>query len=172
MHLRITGLLVYFTFLLPSKYLLNKFPGICSVAGLTGAPLCAAYAGSKFAVRGLTQATGTVFPFDGFFFHSLRQNSPACDLGPYGITVNACAPGFIGGTKMGTKWSLSALMFLNSTLVDDLDNTITKTFGLPEGAWRGAAIDSIKMKRLGEPRHIAALVAYLASRDAGWTTGN
>jgi len=53
----------------------------CSVAGLTGAPLCATYSASKFAIRGLTQAG-------------------ACEFGKYGITVNAYAPGFIGETKM------------------------------------------------------------------------
>ncbi|KAF8805415.1 acetoin reductase family protein [Phlegmacium glaucopus] len=110
--------------------------GGASVAGLTGAPLCGAYAASKFAVRGLTQVT-------------------AAELGPFGITVNAYAPGFVGGTKM----------------VDTLDETVTNTFHIPEGAWRAAAIDSIKLKRLGETRNIAGIVSYLASVDADWTTG-
>lgn len=60
-----------------------RLVSVTSVAGLTGAPLCAAYAASKFAIRGLTQAT-------------------ASDLGPYNITVNSCAPGFIEGTPMRT----------------------------------------------------------------------
>ncbi|KAF8509861.1 acetoin reductase family protein [Hysterangium stoloniferum] len=110
--------------------------GGCSVAGLTGAPLCGAYAASKFAVRGLTQVT-------------------AAELGPLGITVNSYAPGFVGGTKM----------------VDTLDDTITNTFQIPQGAWRVAAVDSIKLKRMGETKNIAAIVSYLASPDADWTTG-
>ncbi|TFK55490.1 acetoin reductase family protein [Heliocybe sulcata] len=48
---------------------------------LIGAVLCGAYAASKFAIRGLTQAA-------------------AAEFGKYGITVNAYAPGFIGNTKM------------------------------------------------------------------------
>jgi hypothetical protein len=56
-------------------------------------------------------------------------------------------------------------------LVDTLDNTITNAFNLPEGVWRGAAVDSIRLKRLGETRNIAAIVTYLASPDADWTTG-
>ncbi|KZT18208.1 NAD(P)-binding protein [Neolentinus lepideus HHB14362 ss-1] len=53
----------------------------CSVAGLTGAPLCGAYAASKFAVRGFIQAA-------------------ASEFGKFGVTVNAYAPGFIGNTGM------------------------------------------------------------------------
>ncbi|KAF8514310.1 acetoin reductase family protein [Gautieria morchelliformis] len=106
------------------------------IIGLTGGPLCGGYAASKFAVRGLTQVT-------------------AFELGPTGITVNAYAPGFIGGTKM----------------VDTLEETVSSTFKIPEGAWRAQATDSIKMKKLGESRHVAGIVSYLASRDADWTTG-
>jgi NAD(P)-dependent dehydrogenase (short-subunit alcohol dehydrogenase family) len=36
----------------------GRLIGGCSVAGLTGAPLCSAYCASKFAVRGLTQTAG------------------------------------------------------------------------------------------------------------------
>jgi len=64
------------------------------VASLTGAPLCAAYAASKFAIRGLTQVA-------------------AADFGAHGITVNAYAPGFTEGTKMVSAFSDGATAVLN-----------------------------------------------------------
>ncbi|KLO13204.1 acetoin reductase family protein [Schizopora paradoxa] len=48
---------------------------------LIGAPLCAAYCASKFAVRGLTQVA-------------------AIEYARFGITANAYAPGFIEGTQL------------------------------------------------------------------------
>ncbi|KAF8588112.1 acetoin reductase family protein [Ramaria rubella] len=132
-HYRIIGLTLAYDRQQAAK---SHYAGGGSVAGLTGAPLCSGYAASKFAVRGLTQVA-------------------ANELGPSGITVNAYASGFVGGTAM---W-------------DKLENTVMNTFGLPEGAWRVQATESIKTKQLGEPRNIAAIVSYLASPDANWTTG-
>ncbi|KAF8132600.1 hypothetical protein EV363DRAFT_1329072 [Boletus edulis] len=54
----------------------GRIIGASSVLGRSALPLCAPYAASKFAIRGLTQ-------------------SAALELGKYKITVNAYAPGII-----------------------------------------------------------------------------
>ncbi len=67
----------------------------------------------------------------------------ARELGSRAVTVNAVAPGFI-------------------------DTDMTKE--LPE-AQRDALKDQIPLARLGEPAEIAAVVAFLASEQAGYITG-
>ena len=69
--------------------------------------------------------------------------SLARELGSRGITVNCVAPGFI-----------------------DTDMTA----GLPE-AQQKALLDQIPLGHLGRPADIAHAVAYLASRQAGYVTG-
>ncbi|KAJ6482585.1 NAD-binding protein [Mycena sanguinolenta] len=54
----------------------GRIIGASSIAGKQGMALHAAYSASKFAIRGLTQAT-------------------ACELGVHGITVNAYSPGAV-----------------------------------------------------------------------------
>ena len=68
----------------------------------------------------------------------------AAELGPRGITVNAVAPGF--------------------TESDMLD------MALPSEA-RGMMIGLTALGRLGRPEDIADVVAFLASDDARWITG-
>lgn len=65
------------------------------------------------------------------------------ELGPFGITVNAIAPGFIE-TAMTAK--------------------------LPENV-REAAKEGIAMRSFGSPDDVAKLVTFLASDDAGYITG-
>jgi len=69
--------------------------------------------------------------------------SLAREVGARGITVNAVAPGFI-------------------------DTDMTKA--LPE-AQREALQRDIPLNRLGQPEEIASAVAFLASPDAGYITG-
>ncbi len=69
--------------------------------------------------------------------------SLAAELGSRGITVNAVAPGFI-------------------------DTDMTRD--LPD-AQRDALLKSIPLTRLGKPKEIAAVVAFLASDAAGYITG-
>lgn len=69
--------------------------------------------------------------------------SLAREVGARGITVNAVAPGFI-------------------------DTDMTKA--LPE-AQREALQKEIPLNRLGQPEEIAAAVAFLASPEAGYITG-
>ena len=69
--------------------------------------------------------------------------SLAKELATRGVTVNAVAPGFI-----------------------DTDMTAV----LPETA-RTALLDTIPMKRLGTGADVAAAVAFFASEEAGYLTG-
>ena len=71
--------------------------------------------------------------------------SLATSLAPDGITVNVVAPGFVPDTE-----------FWSSRLTDELLQS---------------RIAQIPVGRPGTPEEIAAAVAYLASPDAGWTTG-
>lgn len=72
----------------------------------------------------------------------------AAELGPFGITVNSVAPGF---------------MPTSPDYVRQWDS-----YG-PEG--QKALVDSIAMRRLGRPDDIAHAVLFLASDYAEWITG-
>jgi len=71
------------------------------------------------------------------------SKSLAREVGPRGITVNVVAPGFI-------------------------DTDMTKD--LPE-AHKEKLLVNIPLSRLGQPEEIAAAVAFLASKEAGYITG-
>ena len=104
---------------------------ISSIQGVLPLTDSAVYAGSKGAVNLITQQT-------------------AVDLGPFGIRVNAIAPGYIDNAMMH--------------LYHDL---ISKT--------PGAAIDtarrSIVLGRLGRTEDIAGPALFFASDDSGYVTG-
>ncbi len=85
-----------------------------------------AYCASKGGIRMLTKAA-------------------ACDLGPYGITVNAVGPGH-------TRTGMTRHVVSNPELERD---------------W----ISRTPLGRLGEPEDIANAVAFLVSEDAGYITG-
>ena len=68
----------------------------------------------------------------------------ATELGPRQITVNAVAPGII------------ATELLNSMVSEE---------------WQKSLIDQTPLRRLGAPEDIADVVAFLASEDARWITG-
>jgi len=72
----------------------------------------------------------------------------AQELGPYGIAVNAIAPGFIRSNP-ATERQWAALGH--------------------EG--QAQLIESIHMRRLGTPDDIAGVAAFLASDQAGWISG-
>lgn len=71
------------------------------------------------------------------------------DVGPWGITVNAVCPGLVATSR--------AILDPSADL--DVDETL---------AQRGR---NIPVGRVGRPTDIAALVAYLASEEAGYVTG-
>jgi len=100
-----------------------------SVSGKRGRRNGVTYCGTKFAVRGMTQAA-------------------ALDLGKYGITVNAYAPGPIE-TSM-----------LEELLSDDPDKSKHVEF-----------LGNIPLGKAGQPNDVAGLVSYLASKDAAYVTG-
>jgi len=72
----------------------------------------------------------------------------ANELGPFGITVNAVAPGFLRTSPdYGRQW---------------------QSYG-PKG--QTAMVEGIAMRRLGKPEDIAYAVLFLASPYASWITG-
>src|SRR5216683_318193 len=105
---------------------------ISSVAGKQGGGIIgtAHYAASKAGVIGLCQAA-------------------ARELGPYGITSNAIAPGFIL-TGIATK-------ALDANQEVQLDRTISNT---------------APVRRSGVPEDVAAAALFLASEEASYVTGD
>ncbi|MCP3801187.1 SDR family oxidoreductase [Allokutzneria sp. A3M-2-11 16] len=91
-----------------------------------GGPGAAAYSAAKAGVAGFTRAL-------------------AKELAPSAITVNALAPGFIGGTEF--------------------HGTFT-----PEDSQR-AIVAGIPLKRAGTAHEVAAAALFLASPEAGYLTG-
>jgi 3-oxoacyl-[acyl-carrier protein] reductase len=74
----------------------------------------------------------------------------AIELGRFGITVNAVAPGFIETDMTRATATRMGLDF------DDLSRTVVA--GIPVG-------------RAGQPADVAAAVAFLAGDDAGFVSG-
>lgn len=94
------------------------------------------YSSSKWAVRGMTQ---------GF----------AMEMAPYGIRVNAYAPG-IHATKM---W-------------EQIDGSLGKLEGREQGeSLKKYSKDLIALGRTGESEDVAKLVSFLASDDSEYMTG-
>jgi acetoin reductase-like protein len=81
--------------------------------------------------------------------------SLAVELAPHGITVNAYCPGHVTSTPM---W-------------DEIDAAATARSGQPRGAAKRSAEAEPPLGRAGTPEEVAAAVAYLASDDAGFVTG-
>lgn len=71
----------------------------------------------------------------------------AQDLGPFGITVNAVAPGPTLVDRVARKWALRT--------EDD----------------RARILANIPLGRLAAPEEVAAVIAFLASDDAAYVTG-
>lgn len=102
----------------------GKIVNISSIIGLRGNIGQANYSAAKAGIIGLTK-------------------SAARELGRYGITVNAVAPGFID-TPMTRK--------LEKKFID-------------------RTVSQIPLARIGKPEEVASLVTYLISEEAGYITG-
>lgn len=98
---------------------------ISSISGVRAYPNRVAHATAKAALNKLTECL-------------------AIDLGPYGIRVNAIAPG-------STPYE--------QTNIADLDPNV----------WGDVA--SIPLRRPGRPKDMASAAIYLASDDSSWVTG-
>jgi 3-oxoacyl-[acyl-carrier protein] reductase len=74
----------------------------------------------------------------------------AIELGPYGVTVNAVAPGFIA---------------------TDMTAATAARLGVDFKDFQQRAAAQIPVRRVGQPADIANLIGYLAGEDAGFVSG-
>ncbi len=78
----------------------------------------------------------------------------AMDLAPYGVTVNAVCPGSI-----------------NTDMLQKVDAEICRNEGWPIGTHLRNKAQQIPMQRLGTADEVAGVVAFLASEDGAYVTG-
>lgn len=74
----------------------------------------------------------------------------ALELGPFGVNVNAIAPGFI---------------------VTDMTDATARRVGVEPEDYRKAAAERTPVRRVGAPEDIAAAAAFLCSDEASFITG-
>ena len=78
----------------------------------------------------------------------------AIEAAPYQVTVNCVAPGSV-----------------DTDMMDGTFGNTAARYGMEFGALKHAAIRTIPLGRQGRPADIAAAVAFFASNDAAWITG-
>lgn len=110
----------------------GRIVNISSISGTVGSTRTTAYAAAKAGLEGFTR-------------------SLALDVGPWGITANAVAPGAILTDRVYEAWQVGG--------VNDV------------GAERERRAALVPVGRLGMPEDIAEAVAYLASPGSGFLTG-
>ncbi|KAL1746127.1 hypothetical protein HDZ31DRAFT_34857 [Schizophyllum fasciatum] len=121
----------------------GRIIGASSIGGKQPLRGLTSYTASKFAVRGLTQCA-------------------ALDLGSHGITVNAYAPGAIPTTAVR-----SVLIYCVGLRLAAYVDGLREHTDLDFDKWRAAA----PLSRVGQSKDVAALVSFLASKEAGYITG-
>jgi 3-oxoacyl-[acyl-carrier protein] reductase len=108
----------------------GKIVNLSSVSAL-GNRGQANYAAAKMGIQGFTRTL-------------------AIELGPFGVNVNAIAPGFIA---------------------TDMTDATAARVGMSVEDFRAAAADRNPVKRVGFPEDIAAVAAFLCSDEASYVTG-
>ena len=102
-------------------------------------------------------ARGAAYSASKFAVIGLTQAS-ALDLAPYGITVNAVCPGTINSGRL-SYWERSS----------------AEEEGVPLDSFRAGILEgaskAIPLGRVAESEDVANLVAFLASEDASYITG-
>jgi 3-oxoacyl-[acyl-carrier protein] reductase len=109
---------------------LGKIVNLSSVSAL-GNRGQANYAAAKMGIQGFTRTL-------------------AIELGPYGVNVNAVAPGFIA---------------------TDMTDATAARVGMSVDDFRQAAADRNPVRRVGFPEDIASVAAFLCSDEASYVTG-
>lgn len=115
-------------YMVPRRYGRMVFLSSVSALGNRGQ---ANYAAAKAGLQGLTRTL-------------------AIELGPFGITVNAVAPGFIE-TRM--------------------TRATAERLGLSFEEFKAQAAQAIPLRRVGQPEEVAHAIAFLASDEASYISG-
>jgi 3-oxoacyl-[acyl-carrier protein] reductase len=74
----------------------------------------------------------------------------AIELGQFGITANAVAPGFID---------------------TDMTRATAQRMGISPEAFQAGASQHVALRRVGQPSEVASVIAFLASDDASYVSG-
>ncbi len=99
---------------------------------------------SALGKRGQANSSAAKMGLQGF------PRTLAIELGPYGVNVNAVAPGFIA---------------------TDMTDATAARIGMDVADFRQAAADRNPVRRVGTPADIAATAAFLCSDEASYITG-
>lgn len=113
----------------------GRIINVGSVFGQQAVPEAAPYCISKGAVTQLTQAL-------------------AVDLGPYDITANTVAPGYI----------------LTEMHLEEIEAR-ADSWGVTVEEARRRTADSVPLRRHGTPEDVAAVISWLAGPDSSYVTG-
>jgi 3-oxoacyl-[acyl-carrier protein] reductase len=116
------------TVMVPRKY--GRIVSLSSTSAL-GNRGQANYSAAKAGLQGLTRTL-------------------AIELGPFGITVNAVAPGFID---------------------TEMTRATAARMGVTPETFQAGAAQQIPLRRVGQPSEVASVIAFLASEDASYVSG-